>query len=73
MTVPIWLSLISAALAIPSVMAAAMMAGLVQKLSSPTSWIRLAEACGERFQPSWSASPRPSSMLQIGNAVIIAA
>ncbi len=36
-TVPIWLSLISAALPIPRAMAPVMMAGLVQKMSSPTS------------------------------------
>ena len=36
-TVPIWLSLISEALVMPRSMALVMMAGLVQKLSSPTS------------------------------------
>jgi hypothetical protein len=36
-TVPIWLSLISDALPIPQAMAWVMMAGLVQKMSSPTS------------------------------------
>src|SRR5450759_2437345 len=36
-TVPIWFSLIRAALPMPSAMAVVMMAGLVQKLSSPTS------------------------------------
>jgi hypothetical protein len=36
-TVPIWLSLISEALPMPRLMAAEMIAGLVQKMSSPTS------------------------------------
>jgi hypothetical protein len=36
-TVPIWLSLISAELPMPRAMARVMMAGLVQKMSSPTS------------------------------------
>ena len=51
MTVPIWLSLISAALAMPRPMAAVMMAGLVQKLSSPTSSVVCAEAGRQRDPP----------------------
>ena len=47
-TVPIWLSLISAALPMPRSMALVMMAGLVQKMSSPTSSMVGAEAGGQR-------------------------
>ena len=35
MTVPIWLTLINAALAMPRLMASVMIAGLVTKMSSP--------------------------------------
>ena len=71
-TDPTWLSLIRAAFPMPSAMASAMIAGLVQKLSSPTSWTRSPSRTVRRCQPSWSDSPRPSSMLQIGNASTIA-
>ena len=62
-----------AAVGTPSAMAAEMMAGLVQRLSSPTSWIVPPRAAVSCFQPSGSCSPRPSSMLQIGNRSAISA
>src|ERR1035437_1808269 len=65
-TVPIWFSLIRAALPMPSAMAVVMMAGLVQKLSSPTSCTCPPSRAVSSFQPLRSDSPRPSSMLQIG-------
>jgi len=71
-TVPIWFTLIRAELAMPSAIAWVMIAGLVQKMSSPTSWIRPPRAAVRAFQPSRSDSPSPSSMLQIGNASTMA-
>ena len=71
-TVPIWLTLINAELAIFRPIASAMIAGLVQKLSSPTSWTRSPSRWVMAIQPSWSSSARPSSMLHTGNSVMIA-
>ena len=61
---PIWFNLISAALPMPSAIAWAMIAGLVQKLSSPVNWMRPPSSAVSCFQPVMSASPRPSSMFQ---------
>jgi hypothetical protein len=52
-TVPIWFSLISEALPMPRSMALAMIAGLVQKMSSPTSSVMAA-----RRLVSWALSSR---------------
>ena len=66
-TVPIWFSLISDALAIPRSMARVMIAGLVQKLSSPTSSVLPPSRAVSAIQPSSSSSPRPSSIRCTGN------
>jgi hypothetical protein len=58
-TVPIWLSLISEALAMPRSIAEAMIAGLVQKLSSPTSSTWPPSRLVSSIQPSSSSSPSP--------------
>ena len=72
-TVPIWLSLISDALAIPRSMARAMIAGLVQKLSSPTSSTWPPSRAVSAIQPSSSSSPSPSSIRCTGNRSMMAA
>ena len=64
--VPIWLSLIRAELAMSSSMPRAMMAGLVQKMSSPTSSMVAPSLRLRTFHPSQSPSARPSSRRQIG-------
>ena len=53
-------------------MASAMIAGLVQKLSSPTNCTRSPSRSVIAIQPSRSPSARPSSMLHTGNSVMIA-
>ena len=72
-TVPIWLSLISAELPMPRSMAAVMMAGLVQKMSSPTSSVVAPRRAVSAIQPSSSSSPRPSSIRCTGNWAVMAA
>jgi len=59
-TVPIWLSLINEELPMWRSMARAMMAGLVQKMSSPTSSVEAPRRAVSAIQPSSSSSPRPS-------------
>ena len=61
-TVPIWFSLISAALPMPRLMAVVMMAGFVQKMSSPTSSVVWPRRAVSAIHPSSSSSPSPSSM-----------
>src|SRR5229473_1320005 len=70
-TVPIWLSLIRMALAIPSLMPRERRAVLVTKRSSPTSWIfffddLLPMLCVRDFQPAQSSSAMPSSIETMG-------
>ena len=72
-TVPIWLSLISAELPMCRAMARVMMAGLVQKMSSPTSSVVAPRRVVSAIQPSSSSSPRPSSIRCTGNCPVMAA
>ena len=60
-SVPIWLSLISTALAASSRMPRAMRSTLVTKRSSPTSWILLAERLGQEL---------PAVPVVLGQAVL---
>src|SRR6266540_6432691 len=65
-SVPIWFTLTRTALARPWRMPSWRMAGLVTKRSSPTSWTREPSRCVRARQPSWSSSPSPSSIEQMG-------
>ena len=60
-SVPIWLSLISTALAARSSMPRAIRSGLVTSRSSPTSWTRVAEPLGELL---------PAGPVVLGQAVL---
>ena len=57
----------------PRAMAAVMMAGLVQKMSSPTSSVVPPRRAVSAIQPSSSSSPRPSSIRCTGNCRVICA
>ncbi len=72
-TVPIWLSLISAEFATPRPIASAMIAGLVTKMSSPTSWTLPPSRSVSAAHPSQSSSARPSSISHTGNRSTISA
>ena len=61
MTLPIWLTLIRAELAALRLIASAMMAGFVTSRSSPTIWMRSAEALGEAH---------PTVPVALGQAVL---
>src|SRR5262245_37935447 len=64
--VPIWFTFRSTALARPRRIPSWRIAGLVTKRSSPTSCTRAPRRCVKARQPSWSSSPSPSSMEQMG-------
>ena len=66
LTVPIWFSFTSSALATPSLMPRARISGLVTKTSSPTSCTFLPSASVSSFQPRQSPSAQPSSIEMIG-------
>src|SRR5215469_9108656 len=70
-TLPIWLSLMRMALAMPSLMPRDRRSVLVTNRSSPTSWIFFFEdllptLCVSAFQPAQSSSAMPSSRDTIG-------
>src|SRR6202171_3829334 len=70
-TVPIWLSLMRMALAMPSLMPRDRRSVLVTNRSSPTNWIFFFEdllptLCVSCFQPDQSSSAMPSSIETIG-------
>src|SRR6266849_5915511 len=70
-TLPIWLSLMRMALAMPSLMPRERRWVLVTKRSSPTSWIFFLDDFAPTdsvrdFQPAQSSSAMPSSMETMG-------
>src|SRR5204863_3903576 len=65
-TVPIWFTFTSKALAIPLSIPCCILCSFVTNKSSPTSWHLLPTVSDRFFQPSQSSSAMPSSMEAMG-------
>ena len=65
-SVPIWFTLISTALAVPALIPRLNLSSLVTNRSSPTSWTLAPRAVVSAAHPSQSSSAMPSSIETIG-------